>query len=115
MTKEIREGIHWDTALARIIIESNLVPSNTPYWKVVELAKNILKYQDSQDVVIRVKCPDCVFSQFRDEVVGMTPCYCCNSTGYIFETLIEKGNSLSNSGDCPNSIGRYALWIGLHL
>jgi len=31
-----------------------------------------------------VKCPDCNWSEFQDgEVVGMTPCYTCNSTGYI--------------------------------
>ncbi len=37
----------------------------------------------SQGVVIKVKCPDCKWSQFQDETVGMTPCYRCNSPGYI--------------------------------
>ena len=53
-------------------------------------ADNILTFLHSQGVVIKVKCPDCVWSQFKtDESVGMTPCYHCNSTGYIFEPLIE--------------------------
>ena len=36
----------------------------------------------------RIKCPHCVWWQFEGESVGMTPCYECNSTGYIYE-LIE--------------------------
>ena len=89
MTKQ--EEMHWDTALARIIIESELLPPKTPYWKVVELAKSILKYQNSQGVVIKVKCPDCEWSQFVDEEsVGMTPCYSCDSTGYLVEPLIKE-------------------------
>ena len=40
-------------------------------------------------VVIRAKCPDCVWSQFGDESVGMTPCGTCDSTGYIIEPLIK--------------------------
>ncbi|KKN71472.1 hypothetical protein LCGC14_0420510 [marine sediment metagenome] len=40
--------------------------------------------------MIKVKCPDCEWSQFSDEMVGMTPCYRCNSTGYIIEPLIEE-------------------------
>lgn len=39
--------------------------------------------------IIEVKCPDCTWSQFRG-VVGMTPCYRCNSTGYITEPIIEE-------------------------
>ncbi len=39
-------------------------------------------------VVIKVKCPDCVWGQFGDEPVGMTPCRTCNSTGYIIEPLV---------------------------
>ena len=44
-----------------------------------------------EEIYTRVKCPDCTWSQFKDEVVGMTPCLNCNSTGYIFEPLIEEG------------------------
>ena len=36
----------------------------------------------------RIRCPHCVWWQFEGESVGMTPCYECNSTGYIYE-LIE--------------------------
>jgi len=38
----------------------------------------------------RVKCPHCEWSQFESgESVGMTPCYNCNSTGYIYMPLKE--------------------------
>ena len=40
-------------------------------------------------VVIKAGCPHCSWSQFTNEVVGMTPCFYCNSTGYTFEPLIE--------------------------
>jgi len=34
---------------------------------------------------IRIKCPDCAWSEFSDEeTVAMAPCYNCNSTGYIY-------------------------------
>lgn len=50
---------------------------------------NIFQCLHSQGVVIRIKCPDCEWSQFKEECVGMTPCYSCNSTGYIIKPLIE--------------------------
>lgn len=53
-----------------------------------ELADSIRWYLHSQDVMLKVKCPDCVWSQFGDEAVGMSPCLECNSTGYIYEPLI---------------------------
>ena len=53
------------------------------------VTQKILKYLDGQGVTTRVKCPDCEWSQFRDEYVGMTPCHTCNSTGYLIEPLIE--------------------------
>ena len=53
-------------------------------------SKTIREYLCSQGAMLKVKCPDCVWWQFEGEVVGMTPCYRCNSTGYIFEPLIEE-------------------------
>lgn len=55
------------------------------------LTDKILTYQQSQDVVLKVKCPDCAWGQFECvlDTAGMTPCYHCNSTGYIYEPLIE--------------------------
>ncbi|GAH55077.1 unnamed protein product [marine sediment metagenome] len=53
-----------------------------------EAVASVLFYLHDNDVMIKVKCPDCEWSQFGDEVVGMTPCFSCNSTGYIFEPLI---------------------------
>ena len=41
-------------------------------------------------VVRRGKCPNCAWSQLGDEAVGMTPCFHCNSTGYITEPLIKQ-------------------------
>lgn len=51
-----------------------------------------MKYQ--LDVVIKVKCSDCAWSQLKDEVVAMTPCHHCNSTGYVLEALIEDEQGL---------------------
>jgi len=46
---------------------------------------------NDKEVVIKTKCPDCVWSEFvNEESVGMTPCYSCNSTGYLVEPLIEE-------------------------
>lgn len=60
--------------------------------EVIILADKILKDEDSQGAVLKVKCPDCNWSQFvGEESVGMTPCHTCNSTGYIYEPLIEEG------------------------
>ncbi len=41
---------------------------------------------------IRVRCPTgCAWGQFPDEEpAGMTPCYSCNSTGYVYEPLIGE-------------------------
>jgi len=34
---------------------------------------------------IKIKCSDCAWSELSDEeTVAMTPCYNCNSTGYIY-------------------------------
>lgn len=51
--------------------------------------ENLLQYLYSQGAVIKVKCPDCEWGQFGEEVVGMTPCNSCNSMGYIIESLIK--------------------------
>lgn len=50
------------------------------------------QYLHSQGGMLKVKCPNCEWSQFEDEVVtlGMTPCYRCNNTGYVYEPLIEE-------------------------
>ncbi len=53
------------------------------------VTQKILKYLREQGVTTRAKCPDCEWSQFGDEMVGMTPCYHCNSTGWITEPIIE--------------------------
>ena len=52
------------------------------------LIEEITNDQTRKTIYKRVKCPDCKWSQFQDEVVGMTPCDSCISTGYIFEPLI---------------------------
>ena len=53
--------------------------------------QELLELLHSQGVVKKVKCPDCEWSQFGEEHVGMTPCFSCNSTGYILEPLIKEG------------------------
>ena len=39
------------------------------------------------DLYLRVRCPHCVWWQFKDEAVGMTSCPNCNSQGYIYEEV----------------------------
>jgi len=40
---------------------------------------------------IKIKCPNCLWSEFRDgESVGMTPCFSCNSTGYIYKRIERR-------------------------
>jgi len=40
------------------------------------------------DLYRKVKCPDCCWWKFKDgEVVGMTPCLRCNSTGHTYEPV----------------------------
>ena len=56
-----------------------------------ELITRIINRLQSQGVVIKVKCPDCEWSQFvNEESAGMTPCHSCNSTGYLVEPLIRE-------------------------
>jgi len=96
MTKQekIREGIartsyHFDNRGKGCFIKWEVLASEhkIPYY---EFADIVLYKQDSQGVVIRVKCPYCEWSQFGEEAVGMTPCYSCNSTGYIIKPLIVE-------------------------
>ena len=49
-----------------------------------------------EDLALRIKCPHCVWWQFEGESVGMTPCYECNSSGYIYEALKELKNEPAN-------------------
>ena len=90
--EEIREGMDWVSALARIIIESTLVPPETPYWLIVKLARDILKYQTSKGMVIKVdkELPTCAYWSYRDiatdpKVVAML------KAGYVaVEPLIKE-------------------------
>lgn len=86
MPKEMIEGLSNEFNLTRLaghIIGDNLEKSP------IEIGSLIVRAFHSQGGQLRVKCPDCEWSQFQDgEAVGMTPCYHCNSTGYIFEPLI---------------------------
>ncbi len=53
-----------------------------------DLVDAMWKYLHSQGAELKVECPDCEWSQFKDgESVGMTPCLRCGSTGYITEPL----------------------------
>jgi len=75
--KEIREGMVKQIGYIKL---STMDAS----WHTDQM----LSYLRSQGMVIRVKCPDCEWSQFGEEAVGMTPCYSCNSTSYIIKPLI---------------------------
>ena len=55
-----------------------------------DTADGIIAQLHSHGAAVKVKCSYCEWSQFKDgESVGMTPCYRCNSTGYIIEPLIK--------------------------
>lgn len=82
--EEIRGGIE-------NLLEHYGIGTNAEY-----VSRRLVGYLHSQGAVIRVKCPDCSWYKFEDEVVGMTPCHSCDSTGYIVEPLIEDGKD--NSG-----------------
>jgi len=94
MTKqeEIREW--WARSLYR---RASLPEVNIKWEELTSFAKECwfhladddLSYLRDNGVVIKVKCPDCVWGQFKEESVGMTPCFHCNSTGYIIEPLIK--------------------------
>lgn len=81
--QKIREGLH--NALQGD--NPTVVGEPCPYCRDTEIALN---YLDSVGAVLKVKCPDCEWSQFIDEAVGMTPCPSCNSTGYKIEPLIAE-------------------------
>ena len=88
MTKreEMREGIK-DIA-RRWFKPDGLASQTMPNDRSFE--GDLLNYLHDNDVVIKVKCSDCEWSQFGEEHVGMTPCFSCNSTGYIIRPLIEE-------------------------
>lgn len=87
--KEIREWV------AEQFYGGYCEPENKDSCEWQEALRNTdqtLVHLHSQGAMLRVKCPDCNWSQFAgEESVGMTPCYTCNSTGYIYEPLIEEG------------------------
>lgn len=97
---EIREGIAirlhtQERSLLRVVEETS--PCNCRWEDLSEHFKNqyrsvansFMTYLHSQELVLKEKCPDCEWSKFGDEVVGMTPCYSCNSTGYVYKPLVE--------------------------
>jgi len=61
-----------------------------------EGADQIFQFLHSQGVVRKTRCPDCEWALFGEKSVGMTPCYSCNSTGYIIKPLVggrdDNGN-----------------------
>jgi len=89
--ESIREGI------AKIVFSNGDYDDAKVFWSNEKhkehyrwMAAELLSYLHSQGVVIKAKCPDCVWGQFGEEPVGMTPCNSCNSTGYIVEPLIVE-------------------------
>lgn len=94
--EEIREGI------ARRMFESEMnrdqvfgADTRRKAWRrekaeYLARAYNDLHWLHSQGVLIKARCPDCAWGQFGEEHVGMTPCHSCNSTGYIYESLIKE-------------------------
>ena len=96
--EEIREQVYQQIELAILGVATNIGYNPQTNWgDLIRVARTELaKKLDKLGAVIRVKCPDCSWYKFEDEVVGMTPCHSCNSTGYIVKPLIEDGKD--NSG-----------------
>lgn len=99
MTKqeEIRKGIE------QLIIDSykelqdlnNLDPISHNINKAIRVVlfeqsnKGMVKLH-SQGLMIKVKCPNCVWAEFEGEMsIGMASCPRCDCTGYIYEPLIK--------------------------
>lgn len=56
-----------------------------------EFVERLLTYLDLKGAELKVKCPECEWSEFGGEdTAGMTPCLSCNSTGYIYKPLIGE-------------------------
>ena len=91
MTKqeEIKRGIA-EIVVTTLIDETDYLESPELNQIAGDIVGKILSYLHSQGVVIKVKCPSCVFSQFGDEAVGMSPCFECNGTGHKTEPLRLK-------------------------
>jgi len=94
--EEIREGI--EQTIRDSYKELQALNKLDPVTHNIDKAIRVVLFEQStkaitrlhsQGVVIKVKCPDCAWGQFGEESVGMTPCYSCNSTGYIFKPIIE--------------------------
>ena len=83
--EDIREGIY------RILIDQNCYTDSQRLEWEKGMPDKILEYLHSRGFIRKVKCPDCAWGQVQ-RVVGMTPCYSCNSTGYITEPIIEESN-----------------------
>lgn len=81
--EKIREGIR-----TSILENTQVNLQRGVVWKINGLS-NFLSFLRENGVVRKVKCPDCAWSQFGDEAVGMSPCHSCNSTGYTIEPLVE--------------------------
>lgn len=94
--EEIRDGIkEWVLEIRQYLCNTEFAPEPfrepvDPNVLTVEFPKKLVRFLDDSGVVIKVECPDCTWAKFGDEMVGMTPCYRCNSTGWITEPLIEK-------------------------
>ena len=57
----------------------------------IQGANNMDKPTQIEEIYRKVKCPDCAWNKFQDgEVVGMTPCSRCDSTGYVYEPIEPK-------------------------
>jgi len=92
MTKqeEIREGVY---KILKRHVKASIIQGEYLDGCTQLASDEIVQYLHSQGVVIKLKCPDCVWSQFADGgAIGMTPCYCCNSTGYTTEPLIKESD-----------------------
>ncbi len=92
MTKQEAIRLIIDSRIDRELLKfARLIVDNSDWDTLAVVSREEIKHiLDSQGVVRKVKCPDCSWSQFKDEAVGMTPCHRCNSTGYIIEPLIKE-------------------------
>ena len=83
--EDIREGIK------EALVNARAGGYRGEYFNSDDATDALIQKLHSQGVVRRVKCPHCVWSQFKGgESVGMTPCFNCNSSGYVaVEPLVE--------------------------
>ena len=93
MDKRVEELVkHSELCMRGGLLVGEDLTEDDGYYFLTDKARNRFVEQIlfNNNLYLKVKCPHCEWSQFEGgETVGMTPCYNCDSTGYIYMPLEE--------------------------